>query len=96
MPRFFFHIRSADQSLSSDELGLDLPDVETACDEVLRAAQDLEGMFTSRSQDPRDYAIQVENASGELVVYLSFSEVFDRQRPPVWARRRRAGARRAS
>ena len=80
MPRFFFHIRGHDQSLSFDELGLDLPDVETAYDEVLRAAQDLEGMFTARSQDPRDYAIQVENVLGELVIYLSFSEIFDRCR----------------
>jgi hypothetical protein len=87
MPRFFFHIRSADQSLSLDALGLDFPDVETAYDEVLRAAQDLDGVFIARGQDPRDYAIQVENASGELVVYLSFSEVFDRHRPPTTPRR---------
>jgi Domain of unknown function (DUF6894) len=86
MPRFFFHIRSADQSLSLDELGLDLPNVETAYDETLRAAQDLEGVFLTRGQDPQDYAIQVENAFGELVVYLSFSEIFDRHRPPTTLR----------
>jgi hypothetical protein len=80
MPRFFFHIRGHDQSLSLDELGVDLPDAETAHDEVWHAAQGLEGVFTARGQDPRDYAIQVENASGELVVYLSFSEIFDRCR----------------
>jgi Tfp pilus assembly ATPase PilU len=80
MPRFFFHIRGHDQSLSLDELGVDLPDAETACAEALCAAQDLEGVFTVRGQDPRDYAIQIENASGELVVYLSFSEIFDRCR----------------
>ena len=57
MPRFFFHIRSADQSLSLDELGLDFPDAETAYDEALCAAQGLEGVFTARGQDPRDYAI---------------------------------------
>jgi hypothetical protein len=80
MPRFFFHIRSNDQSLSLDELGIDFPDAEAACAEALRAAQDLEGVFIARGQDPRDYGIQVVNALGELVVYLSFSEIFDRRR----------------
>ena len=82
MPRFFFHIRSADQSLSLDEPGIDLPDAETACAEALRAAQDLEGLFTARGQDPRDYAVQIENASGELVVYLSFHKIFGRRPRP--------------
>ena len=77
MPRFFFHIRSNDQSLSQDELGLDFPDVETACSEVLRAARSLEDVFTARGQDPRDHAIEVEDASGEMVFRLPFSDIFD-------------------
>ena len=77
MPRFFFHIWCNDHGLSRDELGLDFPDVETARGKALRAAQDLESVFAARGQDPRDYALQVENALGELVFYLPFSEIFD-------------------
>ena len=78
MPRFFFHIRSNGQGRSRDELGLDFPNVEIARREALRAAEDLEGVFASRGQDPRDHAVEVENESGEIVLHLSFSKIFDR------------------
>jgi hypothetical protein len=77
MPRFFFHIRSNGHGQSHDEFGLDFPNVETACSEALRAAQDLEGVFAARGQDPRDHAIEVTDESGQIVLYLSFSEIFD-------------------
>jgi hypothetical protein len=85
MPRFFFHVRGPDQSLSRDELGLDFPDVETAYLEAFHAAQDLGGEFAARGQSPRDYAIEVVNASDELVFDLPFLEVLDRQsgQPPL-------------
>ena len=77
MPRFFFHIRSNNQSVSQDELGLDFPDVETACSEALRAAHGLEDVFAAWGQDPRDHAIEVEDTSGEVVFRLPFSDIFD-------------------
>jgi len=77
MPCFFFHIRCSDQTLSLDEFGLDFPDVETAYVEAFRAAQDIKGVFTSRNQNPRDYAIEAVNARGELVISLPFSEIFE-------------------
>ena len=79
MPQFFFHIRGPCQSLSRDELGLAFPDMETAYLEVFHAAQDLGGEFAARGQNPRDYAIEVVNASDELVFDLPFSEVLGRQ-----------------
>ena len=78
MPRFFFHIRSADQRLSRDELGVDFPDLETAYVEVFRAAKDLKGEFAARGEDPQDYVIAVANAAHEPVFDLPFSYVFDR------------------
>jgi hypothetical protein len=79
MPRYFFHIRSGDQSLSLDELGLDYPDVKAACREAVRAAQGLEEMFADRGEDPQDFALEIEDASGEIVATLQFSEIFDGQ-----------------
>ena len=75
MPRFFFHIQTPDKGLSRDELGLDFPNVETARREAVRAAQDIEGVFIARGQDPRNYAIEVENDAGAVVFRLSFFEV---------------------
>ena len=77
MPRYFFHIRSTGHGRSHDELGLDFPSVATAYSEALRAARDLEGVFAARGQDPRDHAIEVTDESGQIVLYLSFSEIFD-------------------
>ena len=79
MPQFFFHIRSASQDLSRDELGLDYPDVETAYLEVFRAAQEVKCEFAARGLNPQDYAVEVENASGEVAFELPFSEVYGRQ-----------------
>ena len=76
MPRFYLHIRCNDGGISYDEFGLDYPDVETARSAAARAAQDLEGIFAARGQDPRDYAIEVENDTGEVVFRLPFSEIF--------------------
>jgi hypothetical protein len=77
MPRFFFHIRSNGYGRSCDDIGIDFPSGETACSEALRLAQDLKGMFAARGQDPRDHAIEIENEAGEVVLHLSFSEIFD-------------------
>ena len=77
MPRFFFHVRFDHLNRSRDELGLAFPDVETARAEAVRAAKDLRDEFFARGQDPRDYAIEVENVSGKLAFRLPFSELFD-------------------
>jgi hypothetical protein len=82
MPRFF-HIRSGDQSLSLDEAGLDYPDAKTACREAMRAARGLEAVFVAQEEDPRDFALEIEDASGEVIVRLPFSEIFDRPAEPV-------------
>jgi hypothetical protein len=77
MPRFFFHVRFDHQNRSRDELGLDFPNAETARAKAVWAAKDLREEFAARGQDPRDYVIEVENASGELVFRLPFSQLLD-------------------
>ena len=74
MPRFYFHIRGKDGDTSYDESGLDYPDVETACRAVVQGARDLTHMFAARGHDPQDYAIEVENDTGEVVFRLPFSQ----------------------
>jgi hypothetical protein len=82
MPRFFLHICGPGQGRSDDEFGLDFPDAETARSEVARAARDIEHMFSTQGQDPRDYAIEVENDTGEVVFRLPFSEILRLSLPP--------------
>ena len=76
MPRFFFHVRGAYQELSRDELGLDLPDVETARFMTFCAARDMLSAFVACGWDPRDYTIEVANAADEMVFSLTFSKAF--------------------
>ena len=85
MPRFFLHIRGKGQRRSDDEFGLEFPNVETARSEVVRAAQDLKYIFADRDQDPRDYAIEVENDTGEVVFCLPFSEILRPTLPHSYA-----------
>ena len=74
MPQFFLHIRHNGRGVSYDGFGLDYPDVESAWSAVVRAAQDLKQVFAARGQDPRDYAIEVADETGEVVFRLPFSE----------------------
>jgi hypothetical protein len=71
MPRFYFHIRCHGETLSKDELGLHFPDVVSANNAALHAAQDLDFEYTARGRKPHDCTIEVESASGELVLSLS-------------------------
>jgi hypothetical protein len=83
MPRLYFHIRCHGETLSEDEFGLDFPDVVSAHNQALCAARALDGAFAARGKDPKDYTIEVENASGELVVSLSFAAIFNGQAKAV-------------
>jgi hypothetical protein len=87
VPRLFFHVRGIHQELSRDELGLDVPDVETAYLMTISAARDLRSVFAARGQNPRDYTIEVTTAADELVFELPFSVVFDHEivRRPFFA-----------
>ena len=77
MPRLFFHIRSKGKVRSRDYLGLDFPSAETAATEALCKAQGLKTVFEARGEDPRDHALEIENEDGEVVVFLSFADIFD-------------------
>jgi hypothetical protein len=87
VPRLFFHVRGIHQELSRDELGLDVPDVETAYFMTISAARDLRSVFAARGQNPRDYTIEVTTAADELVFELPFSVAFDHEivRRPFFA-----------
>jgi hypothetical protein len=82
MPRYFFHIRSNGHGRSHDELGLDFPSVETASSEALRAARDLEGVFTARGQDPREFAPELTGQGLPLSKCEAYNRVYDQHLGP--------------
>ena len=77
MPYFYFHLRGP-SGLSRDELGLDLPDMETAYLEADRAVNDVAGELQAKRLNPRSYAFEITNAAGEPVLELPFLETLDR------------------
>ncbi len=89
MPRFFFHVRGARQELSRDELGLEYPDMETACRETFCAAQDIRAVFAACGRNTCGYTIEVVNGADELVYMLPLSEALDHHLPYLSRRFRR-------
>jgi hypothetical protein len=69
--------------LSRDELGLDFPDVETACLRTYCAACAIGTELAACGRSPWDYTILVMNAADEVVFRLPFSEALEhRPRSP--------------
>ncbi|MFC1458474.1 DUF6894 family protein [Microvirga arabica] len=83
MPRFFFHLRGVLEDLDQD--GVDLPDMEAAYLEAHQSALDMAQEWLHQGRNPRGYAFEVVNDTGEVVFELPFAEALDRQagRRPV-------------
>ena len=77
MTLFFFHLRGGPAGLSRDDVGVDFPDAETAYLEAHQAAKDMAREWLKQGRNPRGYAFEIENASGELVLELPFAEALD-------------------
>jgi hypothetical protein len=82
--RYYFHLRVGD-TLSSDELGLELPDLETAYLEAFRGAQEMWTELLAEGSDPFSRAFEIADANGRILLTVPFREVLDRVRKPVAA-----------
>ena len=82
--RYYFHLRVGD-TLSSDELGLELPDLETAYLEAFRGAQEMWTELLAEGFDPFSRAFEIADADGRVLLTVPFREVLDRVRRPVAA-----------
>jgi hypothetical protein len=74
VPRYFFDARS-ENGLSRDEEGLDLPDLEAARAEALKAAEQLWGDL---SADTSQMAIEITDEAGQTILTVSFTEAAER------------------
>jgi hypothetical protein len=77
MPRYFFHFRCADQSIT-DSKGLTLEDASAASDEARRVAADLIDRASGRPYSKwRNWRIEVSDSRGRRVFVLRLEQVAD-------------------
>src|SRR5262249_26597268 len=67
--RYFFHLRVG-RELSVDELGVELPDLDTAYLEAFQAAQEMWGELLAEKSDPLLRSFEIADASGRLLLTL--------------------------
>jgi Domain of unknown function (DUF6894) len=83
MPRFYFHLKNASQSVP-DEDGSELPHAEAAYLYAFECAQELWGVLLENGNDPTAYTLEVVDGDGNLLFVLPLTEVLDavRKQPP--------------
>ncbi|WP_114946771.1 DUF6894 family protein [Microvirga calopogonii] len=79
MPRFYFHLRTA-QGLKPDEIGLELPDVETAYLEAFQTALEMWPDLLRKREDPTRNTFEITDDLGHVIQTLPFAEVLDSTR----------------
>ena len=77
--RYYFHLRIG-QELNPDDLGMDLPDLDSAYLEAFQAAQDMWTELLAQRSDPLIRSFEIADERGRLLLTLPFVEVLDRAR----------------
>jgi hypothetical protein len=77
MPRFFFDLRDENGALEEDELGIDLPDFETAYLEAHRTAIDIWAEACRDGCNPSRSRFEVRDVLGRIVLELPFTEALN-------------------
>ncbi len=85
MPRFFFDLRDNDGALEQDEVGIDLPDFETAYLEAHRTAIDIWAESCHAGRSPGHARFEVRDVLGRVVLDLPFTEALNIRRSDVRA-----------
>jgi hypothetical protein len=80
--RYFFHLRVG-RDFSPDELGIELPDLDTAYLEAFMAAQAMWSELLAERADPFLRSFEIADSSGRILLTLPFREVLERARKPA-------------
>ena len=89
IPRFYFD-HSGPHGLDRDEVGLELPDLDTAYLEAFRAATEMWIEALGEVRNPSRERFEIRDAGGQLLLVLPFSEIIEsgkgaRHPPPSFA-----------
>ena len=68
--------------MSPDELGVELPDLDTAYLEAFAAAQSMWAELLAERSDPLLRSFEIADESGRVLLTLPFREVLERVRKP--------------
>ena len=82
MPRYYFHIRNADD-MARDEQGTDLPDLDSAYKAALVCARELMAIGVKEGADRMPESILITDASGREVATVDIRNVL-RSHRQVW------------
>jgi hypothetical protein len=80
--RYHFHLRIG-RELSPDEIGLDMPDLETAYLEAFQAAQAMWSELLAERSDPMLRSFEIADSDGRVLLILPFREVLERASRPT-------------
>jgi hypothetical protein len=75
---YYFHLRIG-STISPDEIGLDLPDVETAYLEAFKAAEEMWSELLADGLDPLMRSFEISDGR-QVLMTLPFREVLERAR----------------
>jgi hypothetical protein len=76
--RYYFHLRIGG-TISPDEIGVDLPDVETAYLEAFKAAEEMWSELLAEGLDPLMRSFEISDGH-QILLTLPFREVLERAR----------------
>jgi hypothetical protein len=77
MPQFFFDLRDANGALEEDDVGIDLPDFETAYLEAHRTAIDIWAEACRDGRNPGHARFEIRDVLGRVVLELPFTEALN-------------------
>src|SRR5262249_22159457 len=80
--RYYFHLQIG-RSFSPDEIGLELPDLETAYLEAFKAAQEMWTELLVERSDPFLRSFEIADEHGQVLLTLPFREVLERAHKPT-------------
>lgn len=85
--RYHFHLRIG-RELSPDEIGIDMPDLDTAYLEAFQAAQAMWAELLAERSDPMLRSFEIADSDGRVLLVLPFREVLERASRPTWRKPR--------
>ena len=80
--RYHFHLRIG-RELSPDEIGIDMPDLDTAYLEAFQAAQAMWAELLAERLDPMLRSFEIADSDGRVLLILPFREVLERASRPT-------------
>ena len=80
--RYHFHLRIG-RELSPDEIGIDMPDLDTAYLEAFQAAQAMWAELLAERSDPMLRSFEIADSNGRVLLILPFREVLERASRPT-------------